>query len=47
MLHDAAGKLSLVFDGWLYQLVEVIGADLKRLQHPGKCSADIVGAHTD
>lgn len=38
MLDYASGKVPLVFDGWLYQLVEMIGTNLKCLKHPGKRS---------
>ena len=39
----APGEVPLVFDGWLYQLVEVIGTDLKCLKHPGKSSTKQMG----
>ena len=38
VLDYASGEISLMFDGRLYQLIEVIGTDLKCLKHPGKCS---------
>lgn len=39
VFDDASGEVPLVFDGRLYQLVEVIGTDLKCLNHPWKGSA--------
>ena len=34
VLDYGPGEIPLVLDGRFYQLVEVIGTDLKRVQHP-------------
>ena len=40
VLDYAPGEVPLVLDGRLYQLVEVIGTDLKCLKHPWKSSVN-------
>ena len=40
MFDDPSREAALKFDGHFDQLVEVVGADLKHLQYPGKCPAN-------
>ncbi len=36
VFDDASGEIPLQFDGHLYELVEVVGADVKHIQYPWK-----------